>query len=831
MQRIISRIWLFLLFCMATPAMAQSLCTPDGHFSAAFAATIDYGFVAKDVDGKDVSDVTGIAPDETVDPDAAADIDYDSVLCPLHDDQKFVSGVVCLVQSIVAFSMFEVYCGVLDFWRPIFFAALAVWFALFFLAMILKLKDPSKWGESVVAITKVIIIAMLATNADAFFGVVYQGFLRFINDFMVVPFGLAGVSSPGASFEIVDSLFNVMVGEAHTHSMTVLAGALALSTTGFGIIFSLLLGTGLVSMFWAFIRLISGYATSMMAMTFLLMFFPIFMTFLLFKQTMSWGINYIASLLAYASQLVFTMIFVFTIIRAMATPITELTETIFADQKDTIIVRNEAHLDKLSDDFITATATAMGSTATDVGDQREFIRERIGKFTPVELANLKQDDHPVIVDGCRYNPDFNKEEDDEERPITYRWTATNAIGYFDEYNHTFVRSRYKVVTHPETGYPIGAIPKESCDDYTSGVETVEFDPVDKLYKKSDGTALDEQEYNRIEYVVHAFKVGEEKVVTPTTGGSTVEVKITYPPALDLDGNYEYFYTVTHDGGPGGNGYRGMNACPLSVAYNSQPAGESVKPLFACGLYMLGTKGDDTKASNLHINVPGPLIAAYPSKKTGFEDDGSGNPKFTGLGKVMKIILGFIGVWIFTDMLLSACLSLIPKLTKNIIEFFQYRGVAVTMSKSGQQSALVSESAVGTALKDINQLKQSYGVAQNMFSSLLTYSKGLEHTPGVGKGFGSMRDKIVSTKDSISTYLATNGLFDSERRERVYNALEKHRATVQRLRDNKAITAKDLEEAIRELRSALNDAGGSHVEIEEMLEYLQYLKEDGKQIQG
>ena len=114
-------------------------------------------------------------------------------------------------------------------------------------------------------------------------------------------------------FGKVDAAFNATVGDDSSKSLGALAGAILLWGSGAGILLSLLLMTGIVTLFVAFFQLIWTYVTSIMALTFLLMLSPIFVSCALFKITDKFFQGWLSALISYTMQPFLIMAFLFVI--------------------------------------------------------------------------------------------------------------------------------------------------------------------------------------------------------------------------------------------------------------------------------------------------------------------------------------------------------------------------------------------------------------------------------------------------------------------------------------------------------------------------------------
>jgi hypothetical protein len=111
----------------------------------------------------------------------------------------------------------------------------------------------------------------------------------------------------------IDSIFNATVGDDSAKSLGALALAIATWGSGSGILLSLLLMTGIITLFMAFFQLVWTYVTAIMALTFLLMLSPVFVSCALFKITDKFFQGWLSALISYTMQPFLIMAFLFVI--------------------------------------------------------------------------------------------------------------------------------------------------------------------------------------------------------------------------------------------------------------------------------------------------------------------------------------------------------------------------------------------------------------------------------------------------------------------------------------------------------------------------------------
>jgi TrbL/VirB6 plasmid conjugal transfer protein len=111
----------------------------------------------------------------------------------------------------------------------------------------------------------------------------------------------------------VDAIFNATMGDDSSKNLMGLAVALASWGVGAGAVLSALLMTGVITLFVASFQLIWTYVTAIMAITFLLMLSPIFITFALFKITEKLFQGWFSALISYSMQPFLIMAFLFVL--------------------------------------------------------------------------------------------------------------------------------------------------------------------------------------------------------------------------------------------------------------------------------------------------------------------------------------------------------------------------------------------------------------------------------------------------------------------------------------------------------------------------------------
>ncbi len=111
----------------------------------------------------------------------------------------------------------------------------------------------------------------------------------------------------------IDAIFNATVGDDSAKGLGGLVIAILLWGAGAGIPLSLLLMTGIVTMFIAFFQVVWTYVTALMAITFLLMLSPIFVSCALFNITEKFFKGWLSALISYTMQPFLVLSFLFVL--------------------------------------------------------------------------------------------------------------------------------------------------------------------------------------------------------------------------------------------------------------------------------------------------------------------------------------------------------------------------------------------------------------------------------------------------------------------------------------------------------------------------------------
>ncbi len=251
---------------------------------------------------------------------------------------NMISGTICMVQTIVSHSMFRVYCSLFLNFIPIIDTILILYIMLYGVALLMGIGNHSL-GDAGWRAVKLIIIYFFVTNADLFFVYIYQFFLEFLNSFSLLLMGVdstglpenplaEGSANPDTNatvFAYMDRIFEAVLG----YEKLIGLGGLAIMFLFFGpgMLISFMILIGILEMIRLIIWVLVSYLTAFIVMTFLLMFTPLFVAFLIFpKVTGPLFQGWFASVVSYTLQPLVILGFVFVI--GQATNINGLMESI-----------------------------------------------------------------------------------------------------------------------------------------------------------------------------------------------------------------------------------------------------------------------------------------------------------------------------------------------------------------------------------------------------------------------------------------------------------------------------------------------------------------------
>jgi hypothetical protein len=245
------------------------------------------------------------------------------------------SNAMCLIQITVTNSMFKVFCKVMHQMAPI-AKILIILYIMFYGASIAIGSQKGQLTKGSSAIIPRVIVVMLvysfSTNADLVYFWIFDNAMSFLDAFSqlivdVIPAyeynvdpltgelkkELYSANHPNPSlFEIMDHIFEVLVGTDFFLTTVSLAIVITSATWGLGIGVSIMVLVGLASMLKTFIQVFTNYITAIISLIFALMFTPLFIVLALFETTKgifeSWLSSVIASMMQASIILMFILV-------------------------------------------------------------------------------------------------------------------------------------------------------------------------------------------------------------------------------------------------------------------------------------------------------------------------------------------------------------------------------------------------------------------------------------------------------------------------------------------------------------------------------------------
>ncbi len=246
----------------------------------------------------------------------------------VSEEQNFyISGTMCLVQTIIAQSMFKIYCGILSNWGNVLAATVTLYFVLYFIAMLFRIKQTTL-RDGIMHFIKGIIVISIVQNPYFVFNFMYRGFLLFMdgvsvqlactinNEATCTAAEIALLKTEGGGvFSNIDIMFTSTIGveSSVAYVAAFVIVVIILIMTGVGIPLAIALLSSYYAILKTFIWLLMSYITAFIAIIFLLMFAPIFFTCFLFSATRPFFTQWMANLISYCFQPILIVTFIFMI--------------------------------------------------------------------------------------------------------------------------------------------------------------------------------------------------------------------------------------------------------------------------------------------------------------------------------------------------------------------------------------------------------------------------------------------------------------------------------------------------------------------------------------
>lgn len=462
------RSFIFIACFLATNAFAQNCINVT--FSTPSAGNIETA---------GVQEVMGVTEALTFDPDANQYVttpeDIENNLCNIDTDP--VSGAICIVQTLVTNAAFAVYCKILAAWTPIVLAMALIYLLMYFGSFLLGIAEQEKPQIFVVKMIKIILIILFATSPALMVESIYMLLLNFMSSTTALVTGTSGGGNGVVvNWELMDYLFNALIGWDMLVMLATLSIALILFL-GFSFVTGILTFFGVLTMIFAFMQIFFMYLTAFMAITFLCMFSPIFISFCLFQPTRSFFNRWVGSLISYAFQVVLVTCFVVTIGWTMSEPFFIMMKRLLVDQGYTINIESAAFMEHktngaLMSSYEEAQTKGIYKLVQDNIGVAPFpgynesskplpvTQQDIDNSHPSVKALMKIDDHPFVLPACAYDP--------TKDTVTF-----NDQGYYNDRGE-FVRSIY-LVYEDYLGRPLLAITDDEIEANKKILGHIEFD--------------------------------------------------------------------------------------------------------------------------------------------------------------------------------------------------------------------------------------------------------------------------------------------------------------------------------------------------------------------
>lgn len=327
------RVFLFLLISILLPSeLYAQTCTAG--IATGFGTNFTVGSGGTDITETATSDCCFMR-EEDLECDGSASTDS-------HDEEfHFISGTICLMQTVIVGSMFNVYCGLLDNWGNVLSAAVTLYIVFYAIALIFKINNTTL-RQGISKAIKLVLIYTFIQNPSLVYTIFYQGFLAFLDGVAVqltcatssatcdAAAKSALIGGTGGIFNEIDNLFEAIVGWNFLYFMIMLF--FVLLVTGFGMSIAFFVMTGLIVAIRAFIDVLRTFIVAFLSITFLMMFAPIFVTALLFSPTAKFFVSWMSQLISYAVQpiIILAFLFLMTQVTAISTLVDDITTIVRA---------------------------------------------------------------------------------------------------------------------------------------------------------------------------------------------------------------------------------------------------------------------------------------------------------------------------------------------------------------------------------------------------------------------------------------------------------------------------------------------------------------------
>lgn len=253
--------------------------------------------------------------------------------CSVFDsegDPQVIFASLCLVQANISEPLFNIFQNIAN--KVIGPAKLLMALYLMFYGFSFMFGFEGGNPKSfIMKIFKISLMILIISDVCFFFEYIYNFFMITLHTLSVLgvsgsgggaAVGAVGAMPPaeaiakGTLFANLDKMANSLLGctpDGGVMSCRAIKGLVALIVafflTGGGFIISFMLMAGVITIFYAFIRFFVTFGTAIISLTFILMFTPIFVCFLLWKETADLFFNWLGLVVTYTLQPVIIIFF------------------------------------------------------------------------------------------------------------------------------------------------------------------------------------------------------------------------------------------------------------------------------------------------------------------------------------------------------------------------------------------------------------------------------------------------------------------------------------------------------------------------------------------
>ncbi len=233
--------------------------------------------------------------------------------------EHLITGSICLAHTFFAQSMFYVYCGFVEYWKPNFARMMQIYISLYFIAVLFGISNTSL-KDAAVRVVKVSLIYAFGTQPMFFYEWLYKLALGMIDEFSVISLsivqGAQALNPKDGVLGQYDLIFSGVVGSDKLYGIVALMGSLLIHPEL--ILLAMMLFFGLITLLLSFAQIMIAYSTTLIALAFTMMFAPLFFSFMLFPNiTGGLAKQWVASIVSYIGNIILMLMFLLVMSQAM----------------------------------------------------------------------------------------------------------------------------------------------------------------------------------------------------------------------------------------------------------------------------------------------------------------------------------------------------------------------------------------------------------------------------------------------------------------------------------------------------------------------------------